>query len=81
MWLKKEAMSFDCTEHLRLLIQDARRVLDDDPHLANYMLRDLKETNDAGLSDLAWALHKGTPHKNDVLGLIESLEKFLEVKL
>lgn len=69
-------MSTDRAEYLRLLIQNARRVLDDDSHLANYMLRDLKETKAAGLSDLAWALHKGTPHKKAfifVLGISRDL--------
>ena len=47
--------------------------------LANYMLRDLDATKDAGLSDLAWAIHKdGAAHKNGVLGLVESLEKYLD---
>jgi len=51
----------------------------DSIHLANYILRDLPETKDAGLSDLAWALHKdGSLHRNDVLGLIEHLERYLE---
>lgn len=44
---------------------------------ANYMLRDLDATREAGLSGLAWAIHKGTAHKNDVLGLIEYLEDYL----
>ena len=47
--------------------------------LANYMLRDLDATKAAELSDLAWALHKDANiHKNDVLGLIEHLEKWLD---
>lgn len=50
----------------------------DAPHLANYYLRDLNATKEAGLSDLAWAIHgSGNIHKNDVLGLIEHLEKYL----
>ena len=50
----------------------------DSAHLANYILRDLEATKEAGLSDLAWAMYREYPHKNDVLGLIEYLEKFLE---
>lgn len=50
----------------------------DSVHLANYMLRDLDATREAGLSDLAWAIHfDGSAHKNDVLGLIEHLEAYL----
>jgi len=44
---------------------------------ANYMLRDLDATKEADLSDLAWAIHRGNACKNDVLGLIEHLEKYL----
>ena len=47
--------------------------------LANYYLRDLDAVREAGLSDLAWAIHRdGSAHKNDVMGLIEHLEKHLE---
>ena len=50
----------------------------DSVHLANYMLRDLDATREADLSGLTWAIyHDGSAHKNDVLGLIEHLEKYL----
>jgi len=49
----------------------------DSAHLANYILRDLDATKEAGLSDLAWAMYREYPHKNDVLGLIEHLENYL----
>ena len=49
----------------------------DSAHSANYALRDLEATKVAGLSDLTWAMHRNNPHRNDVLGLIEHLEKFL----
>lgn len=52
----------------------------DSVNLANYFLRDLDATKEADLSDLAWAIHRGNAHKNDVLGLIEHLERFLEVR-
>ena len=45
---------------------------------ANYFLRDLDATKEADLSGLAWAIHRdGGAHKNDVLGLIEHLGKYL----
>jgi hypothetical protein len=53
----------------------AKHYLDESPHLANYILRDLPETKAAGLSDLAWGMHRGGCHKNDVLYLIELLEQ------
>ena len=46
-------------------------------HLANYMLRDLDATKEAELSDLAWAIHNNYGCKNDVIGLIELLERHL----
>ena len=58
----------------------AKRYLDDDPHLANFILRDLLEVKEAGLSDLAWAIHREGGSKNDVLYLIEQLEAYLEGK-
>ena len=53
----------------------------DSVHLANYMLRDLDATKGAGLSDLAWALHRNQVHKNDVLGLIRLLETHLDKEI
>jgi hypothetical protein len=55
-------------------IELAKQHLDTDPHLANFILRDLPEVKELGLDDLAWAMHKEHPHKNDVLYLIELLE-------
>lgn len=51
----------------------------DDVCLANYMLRDLDATEEAGLSDLVWSLHSEEwgIHKNDVLGVIDHLEAHL----
>ncbi len=47
-------------------------------HLANYILRDLEITKEANLYDLSWALHQGNSSKNDVLGLIEYIERYLK---
>jgi len=49
----------------------------DSAHLANYILRGLDLVKEAGLTDLAWAMHRNNLHKNDVLGLIEYLEKYM----
>ena len=59
-------------------IELAKFNIENDPHLANYILRDLEVTEKAGLSDLSWALHKEGCCKNDVLGLIEYIEKYIE---
>lgn len=58
-------------------IRQARIILQTDPHLANYSLRDCPELKAAGLDDLSWAIHRGCPHANDVFYLIEELEKYL----
>jgi len=49
-----------------------------DPHLANYILRDLQIVKDAKLDDLSWAMHKEGCCENDVLGLIEHIENFIK---
>ena len=68
----------------RNAISRAKEQLDkedsDSAHLANYLLRDLKATKEAGLSDLSWEMHRNNLHKNDVFGLIEHLENYLRVK-
>ena len=60
------------------IIEQAERWLDEDPHLANYMLRDTQAVKNAGLADLAWAMHQGGCVKNDVVFLIECLRKWLD---
>ena len=63
-------------------IAQARKELDrgdySSIHLANYVLRDLKVTEEAGLSDLSWAMHRNNLHRNDVLGLIAHLERYMK---
>ena len=62
-------------------IEYSRKELDKpdyDPQVATIILRDLPEVERADLKDLAWAIYRdGSAHKNDVLGLIELLERFL----
>jgi len=46
--------------------------------MANYVLRDLEITKKDKLSDLSWAMHRNGASENDVLFLIEKLEKYME---
>jgi len=47
----------------------------DDIHMANFLLRDIFIVkNTETLHALAWALHKDSPSKADVEGLIEGIE-------
>ena len=56
----------------------AKKLCREDPHLANYILRDLQITARAELDDLAWELHRdGATSTEDVLGLIGKLDAFL----
>ena len=48
-------------------ISKARQCVDTDAHLANYMVRDLPELKEAGLDDLAWAMHRQPPSRNEVV--------------
>ena len=45
-------------EKLRNAVADARRMLNDDPHLAVFMVRDHLQSFDELLWDMAWAMHK-----------------------
>ena len=56
-------------------INAALRTVEEDPHLAIYILRDRPEVVAAGLADLAWIMSRETPHTNDVLYFIERLRK------
>lgn len=62
---------------LRRLIAQARERLDNDPHLANYIVRDHPDVKRFGLSDLAWSIHREYGHRNDVEYLLELLEQRL----
>ncbi len=66
------------TEKVYEIIYNAKNHMDEDPHLANYILRDLKIIKDAGLSDLSWSMHKEGCVKEDVEYLISQLEKYLQ---
>lgn len=66
------------TEQIYEIINDAKNHIDEDPHLANFFLRDLKCVKDAGLADLSWSMHKEGCVKEDVEYLISQLEKHLQ---
>lgn len=52
-----------------------------DPDLAAYMVRDMPETEAAGLKDLAWSMHKqGNNHPNDAEFLLDKLEEYLDAQ-
>lgn len=66
--------------NIREAIAHARQHLDTDPELAAFMVRDYQETKDADLYGFAYDLGCGryNTHKNDVIGLFEYLEKWLD---
>lgn len=66
-------------QEIEAALDTAKRNLDSDPHLANFVLRDLPVMEDLGLMDRVWTNHKaGFCHKNDVKPVIEKLERYLE---
>jgi len=71
--------------HIYKDIEYAKRELnkpDYDAQIAIMYLRDTQEVKIANLNDLAWAIYRdGNPHKNDVLGLIEHLENYLDTPI
>jgi hypothetical protein len=62
----------------RDVVVEARFLLDTDPSLAAYILRDDPRIEAAGLTSLCWSLAGGNWGccKNDVIGVIELLEKY-----
>lgn len=59
-------------------IKEAKRQLENnDPLLANYILRDLEILKKAKLDDLSWAMDKQGCCKEDVLALIEYIQKYI----
>ena len=63
-------------EFAKKQIEFAKQHREDDPHLANYVLRDLEVVKDADLTSLTWAMHQdGYVTKYDVDYLIELIEK------
>lgn len=59
-------------------IRSARRQMDDDPSLSVYMIRDLQETKDAGLADVAYELAKSYCPRQDAEWLLDALEKHVQ---
>ena len=58
-------------------VQVARRQLYENPHLANYVLRDLTIVEKLGYKDLCWTIHlSGSASPNDVLPIIEAIESY-----
>lgn len=55
-------------------IAKAREHVEDDPHLAVYMIRDLPETKRADLEDLAWSYHKYGVSWAEAIDLLNMLE-------
>ncbi|MFH1014055.1 MAG: hypothetical protein V1769_06075 [Thermoplasmatota archaeon] len=66
------------TDTIYGIIKGAQKHIEDDPHLANYILRDSKVVKDAGLLDLSWSMHKQGCVKEDVEYLISQLEKYIQ---
>ena len=60
-------------------INNARKHIDSDPSLVAYIVRDWQITEQAGLSDLAWAMCKenNIASKSDAKYLLDKLEAHL----
>lgn len=76
-------LSKDRIEVIEAAIVRAKRYLNEypgDPGMAVVPLRDLPETEEAELGTLAYLLESGHfgCHKNDVLGLIEFLQRWVD---
>ena len=54
------------------------RLENNDPEMANYILRDLDIVKEAELDDLSWAMDRNGCSKEDVIYLIELIEKYIK---
>jgi len=72
-------MSETRKERVLTLIEKAKARVDKEPDIAIGILYGLPEIEQAGLSELVYLLDKGDYgcHANDVKGVIELLEKYL----
>lgn len=62
-----------------IVVIRAKKRIADDPALAVYMCRDLGVTRDAGLDDLAWAIHNaGSCSTGDARGFFELLDQYID---
>lgn len=72
-------MSKNSIEIANKAIAEAKHQLENnDPSMANYILRDLEIVKEAKLDDLSWAMDREGCCKNDVIGLIEYIEKYIK---
>jgi len=61
-------------------IETAKKLKQTNPHLANYVLRDLEVLEMAGLRDLSWEMYKGhSENESDVDYLIQKLEEYINI--
>jgi len=68
----------DIISEAKEAIKLAEKNLPQDPHLANYVLRDIALIKKLNLDELAWANHHGFCVENDVKYLIERLNQYIE---
>lgn len=68
----------DTIETARRDIALARQQIDDDPMLAAYIVRDLPETEAAGLSDLAWSMAQTYCTRDEAADLLTKLEAYVD---
>lgn len=56
----------------------ARQWLDRDWALAVFMVRDLEVTEQAGHTEIAWAMHKHGCVRSEAVWLVSALEKYMQ---
>jgi len=61
-------------------IEAAYRILDEDPNLAIYMVRDFPELEKWDLRDLAWAMYKNTVARSEVKWLLDTILNQIEME-
>lgn len=62
---------------IRNAIETARRVVDNDPNLAVFVVRDYEELDRAELKDLAWAMYRNYATPKEVREFLNDIETWL----
>ena len=68
----------DTIKTARRDIELARHALDEDPMLAAYIVRDLPETEAAGLDALAWSMAQSYCTRDEAANLLTKLEAYVD---
>ena len=63
---------------LEKAMEQAYKLVDKDPNLAIYVMRDFQELKDWKLDDLAWSMYQNTTTRNEVRWFLDQIKEEIE---